>query len=164
MTDDVDRNRRHFLAVATAVTGGAGIALASIPFISSLKPSARAEAQGAPVEVAVGSLEPGEMIRVLWRGRLVFVLMRTSLLLSSADHPPRCILITSALPSEGKTVTAVNTAISLSQTGNPGRRGFVYPSGMRTSGTVRGRTGRGLVWRILLSLSWFEIRSLRPRL
>jgi ubiquinol-cytochrome c reductase iron-sulfur subunit len=77
MTDDVDRNRRHFLTVATAVTGGAGIALASIPFITSLKPSARAEALGAPVEVGVGSLEPGEMIRVIWRGRLIFVLRRS---------------------------------------------------------------------------------------
>lgn len=77
MTDDVDRNRRHFLTVATAVTGGAGIALASVPFITSLKPSARAEALGAPVEVALGSLEPGEMIRVIWRGRLIFVLRRT---------------------------------------------------------------------------------------
>ena len=82
MTDDVDRNRRHFLTVATAVTGGAGIALASIPFITSLKPSARAEALGAPVEVAVGSLEPGEMIRVLWRGKLVFILRRSDEMLS----------------------------------------------------------------------------------
>ena len=75
MTDDVDqidRNRRHFLTVATLVTGGAGIAAATIPFLSSLKPSARAQALGAPVEVPVGSLEPGEMIRVMWRGRLVF--------------------------------------------------------------------------------------------
>lgn len=76
MSDDVDRNRRHFLTVATVVTGGAGIAMASIPFISSLKPSARAQALGAPVEVPVGSLEPGEMIRVMWRGRLVFVMRR----------------------------------------------------------------------------------------
>ncbi len=76
MTDDVDRNRRHFLTVATLVTGGAGIAMAAIPFISSLKPSARAQALGAPVEVPIGSLEPGEMIRVMWRGRVVFVLRR----------------------------------------------------------------------------------------
>ena len=82
MSDDVDRNRRHFLTVATAVTGGAGIALASIPFITSLKPSARAEALGAPVEVALGSLEPGEMIRVLWRGKLVFILRRSDEMLS----------------------------------------------------------------------------------
>ena len=82
MSDDVDRDRRHFLTVATAITGGAGIALASIPFIASLKPSARAEALGAPVEVALGSLEPGEMIRVLWRGKLVFILRRSEEMLS----------------------------------------------------------------------------------
>ncbi len=82
MTDDVDRNRRHFLAVATAVAGGAGVVLASIPFITSLRPSARAEALGAPVEVAIGSLEPGEMMRVLWRGKLVFILRRSEEMLS----------------------------------------------------------------------------------
>ena len=78
MTDDVDRKRRHFLTVATAVTGGIGIVLASVPFLASLKPSARALALGAPVEVPLGSLEPGEMIRVMWRGRLVFVLRRSA--------------------------------------------------------------------------------------
>ena len=82
MTDDVDRNRRHFLAVATAVTGGAGIALAAVPFLSSFKPSARAEALGAPVEVPVGLLEPGEMIRIIWRGKLVYVLRRDQEMLS----------------------------------------------------------------------------------
>ncbi|MEX0706890.1 MAG: ubiquinol-cytochrome c reductase iron-sulfur subunit [Woeseia sp.] len=85
MTDDVDRNRRHFLTVATAVTGGVGIALASIPFLSSLKPSARAQALGAPVEVPLSSLEPGEMIRVTWRGRLVFVLRRSDDMLARLD-------------------------------------------------------------------------------
>jgi succinoglycan biosynthesis transport protein ExoP len=43
--------------------------------------------------------------------------IRTSLLLASADRPPRVVLVTSALPSEGKTSTAVNTAIALTQTG-----------------------------------------------
>ena len=55
---------------------------ASIPFLSSLKPSARAQALGAPVEVPVGNLEPGEMIRVMWRGRLVFVLRRSQEMLA----------------------------------------------------------------------------------
>jgi ubiquinol-cytochrome c reductase iron-sulfur subunit len=84
MTDDVDqldRNRRHFLTVATAVTAGAGIVAAAIPFLSSLKPSARAQALGAPVEVPVGTMEPGEMVRVMWRGRLVFVLRRSEAML-----------------------------------------------------------------------------------
>lgn len=82
MTDDVDRNRRHFLTVATAVTGGAGLIAATIPFVASMKPSARAQALGAPVEVPIGMLEPGEMIRVIWRGKLVYVLRRTAEMLS----------------------------------------------------------------------------------
>jgi ubiquinol-cytochrome c reductase iron-sulfur subunit len=82
MTDDVDRNRRHFLTVATVATGAVGAGLAAIPFISSLKPSARAQALGAPVEVPLGSMKPGEMVRVLWRGKLVFVLRRTDAMLA----------------------------------------------------------------------------------
>ena len=79
--DDLDRNRRHFLTVATVVTGVAGAGAALIPFLSSLKPSARAQALGAPVEVPLGSLQPGEMVRVMWRGKLVFVLRRTEAML-----------------------------------------------------------------------------------
>ena len=63
MTDDemdrIDQNRRHFLTVATAVTGIAGAGAAAVPFLSSLQPSARAQALGAPVEVPVGSMEAG---------------------------------------------------------------------------------------------------------
>jgi ubiquinol-cytochrome c reductase iron-sulfur subunit len=79
--DDVDRNRRHFLTVLTAVTGGVGIAAATVPFLASLRPSARALALGAPVEVPVGSLEPGEMIRTIWRGKLIYVVRRPKNLL-----------------------------------------------------------------------------------
>ena len=80
--DDLDRNRRHFLTVATVTTGVIGAGLVAIPFISSLKPSARAQALGAPVEVPLGSLQPGEMVRVIWRGKLVFVLRRTEAMLA----------------------------------------------------------------------------------
>jgi ubiquinol-cytochrome c reductase iron-sulfur subunit len=87
MTDDdldqIDRNRRHFLSIATAVTGLAGAGVAMYPFLASLKPSARAQALGAPVEVPIGMMEPGELVRVLWRGRLVFVLRRSEEMLSS---------------------------------------------------------------------------------
>ena len=43
--------------------------------------------------------------------------LRTSLLFSSAGKPPQTILVTSAQPSEGKTTTAINTAITLAQSG-----------------------------------------------
>jgi ubiquinol-cytochrome c reductase iron-sulfur subunit len=75
--DRIDRNRRHFLTVATVATGVAGAGAAAIPFLGALKPSARAQALGAPVEVPLGSIQPGELVRVLWRGRLVFVLRRS---------------------------------------------------------------------------------------
>ena len=74
---DVDNNRRHFLTLATATVGAVGAAAVAVPFLSSLKPSARAQALGAPVEVPLGSLEPGEMVRIVWRGRVVYVLRRT---------------------------------------------------------------------------------------
>jgi ubiquinol-cytochrome c reductase iron-sulfur subunit len=87
MTDDdldqIDRNRRHFLSIATAVTGLVGAGFAMYPFLASLKPSARAQALGAPVEVPIGMMEPGELVRVLWRGRLVFVLRRSEEMLSN---------------------------------------------------------------------------------
>ena len=87
MTDDdvdrIDRNRRHFLTVATVVTGVAGAGIAAVPFLSSLKPSARAQALGAPVEVPLASIQPGEMVRVLWRGKLVFVLRRDERMLAT---------------------------------------------------------------------------------
>jgi ubiquinol-cytochrome c reductase iron-sulfur subunit len=87
MTDDevLDRNRRHFLSVAAAVTGGVGVAAAAVPFLSSLQPSARARALGAPVEVSVGMLEPGEMVRVVWRGKVVYVVRRGEEMLARLD-------------------------------------------------------------------------------
>ena len=86
MKNEVDSNRRHFLTVATSVTGGLGIAMAAVPFLSSLKPSARARALGMPVEVPLGSLEPGEMIRVIWRGKVVSILKRTQEMLEHLQN------------------------------------------------------------------------------
>ncbi|MDJ0699673.1 MAG: ubiquinol-cytochrome c reductase iron-sulfur subunit [Woeseiaceae bacterium] len=85
MTDDdvVDNSRRHFLTVATIATGAVGAGLAAVPFLSSLKPSARAQALGAPVEVPLASIQPGEMVRVIWRGKVIFVLRRTEPMLAT---------------------------------------------------------------------------------
>ncbi len=87
--DDLDKNRRHFLTVATVVTGAVGAVAVGIPFISSLRPSARAQALGAPVEVPIGSMQPGEMVRVLWRGKLVFVLRRNAAMMAAPQVDPQ---------------------------------------------------------------------------
>jgi ubiquinol-cytochrome c reductase iron-sulfur subunit len=81
MSEDVDLSRRHFLGVATAVTGGVGAVFAATPFLASWQPSARAQALGAPVEVDIGKLEPGALLKVEWRGKPVWILRRTDVML-----------------------------------------------------------------------------------
>ena len=75
--------RRHFLTVATLVTGGAGAIATAVPFVSSFKPSARAQALGAPVEVDVSKLESGALLKVEWRGRPIYILHRTEEMLGT---------------------------------------------------------------------------------
>jgi len=86
MTDSTGFTRRHFLTVATAVTGGVGLAAAAVPFVSSFRPSARAQALGAPVEVDVSKLEPGALLKVEWRGRPIYILFRTEEMLQMLDR------------------------------------------------------------------------------
>src|SRR5690606_12292860 len=85
--EKLDESRRHFLLVATTATGLAGVGLTAVPFLSSWKPSARAQALGAPVEQAVDKIEPGAMVKVEWRGRAVFILRRTPEMLATLEDP-----------------------------------------------------------------------------
>jgi ubiquinol-cytochrome c reductase iron-sulfur subunit len=82
-SEGIDHKRRRFLTAATTVVGGVGTAFAAVPFLSSLQPSARAAAVGAPVEVDIGKLEPGQMITVRWRGKPVWVVHRTKEMLDA---------------------------------------------------------------------------------
>ncbi|MDX2426883.1 MAG: ubiquinol-cytochrome c reductase iron-sulfur subunit [Cycloclasticus sp.] len=73
----VDKRRRLFLtAAATAVTG-VGAVYVAVPFLKSMNPSARAKAAGAPVEADIAKLEQGQLIRVEWRGKPVWILKRS---------------------------------------------------------------------------------------
>jgi ubiquinol-cytochrome c reductase iron-sulfur subunit len=76
MSEEVDHSRRRLLTAATVGTGVIGVAFAAIPFLASWKPSARARALGAPVEVDASKLEAGQMLKVVWRGQAVFVVRR----------------------------------------------------------------------------------------
>lgn len=75
--DGVDTSKRQFLTVAASMVGAVGAGFMTVPFVSSMQPSARAQAAGAPVEVDISKIEPGQLIRVKWRGRPVWVLRRT---------------------------------------------------------------------------------------
>jgi len=85
MTEEVDTGRRHFLTVATIATGAVGAAFVAVPFLASWKPSARAKAMGAPVEVDVSKLEPGAMLKVEWRGKAIFIVNRTPQMLAQLE-------------------------------------------------------------------------------
>ncbi len=81
MSEKSDLNRRHFLTVATSVTGAVGVGFVAVPFVASWLPSARARALGAPIEVDISKLDDGSMVRVQWRGRPVWVVRRTQAML-----------------------------------------------------------------------------------
>jgi polysaccharide biosynthesis transport protein len=92
-------------------------ALAAIPMIDSL-PKRRLLLVGANDDA--NALPNSELlIHTDSRSSLAeaYRQLRTSILLSTAGHAPKSLLVTSSLPSEGKTTTAINTAISLAQTG-----------------------------------------------
>ena len=72
----VDGSRRTWL-IATTVVGGFGGVATVVPFVSSFAPSEKAKAAGAPVEVDISSLKPGDMMTVAWRGKPVWIINRT---------------------------------------------------------------------------------------
>ncbi|MCW8330467.1 ubiquinol-cytochrome c reductase iron-sulfur subunit [Photobacterium sp. SDRW27] len=77
----VSNGRRRFLTATTSVVGGLGAVAVAVPFIKSWNPSAKAKAAGAPVEVDISKLEDGQMVRVEWRGKPVWVVRRSDAIL-----------------------------------------------------------------------------------
>lgn len=78
----VDSGKRTWL-IASSCAGVVGGVAAAVPFVASFAPSERARAAGAPVEVDVSALKPGEMMTVEWRGKPVWIVRRTPQQLAS---------------------------------------------------------------------------------
>jgi ubiquinol-cytochrome c reductase iron-sulfur subunit len=77
MSDNaVDQGKRTWL-ITTSCAGAVGGVAAAVPFVSTFAPSERAKAAGAPVEVDIGALKPGEKVTVEWRGKPVWIVRRT---------------------------------------------------------------------------------------
>lgn len=73
----VDLKRRRMLLTATSAVGAVGVGFAAVPFLASWNPSAKAKAAGAPAEADISKLESGQLLRVKWRGKPVWVIRRT---------------------------------------------------------------------------------------
>ena len=74
--ETVNRKRR-FLLIVTTIIGAVGAAFTAIPFMASMRPSARARALGGPVNADIGKLKFGQMLTVEWRGKPVWIVRRT---------------------------------------------------------------------------------------
>jgi len=80
--EGVDPRRRRLLQITTGL-GVVGTAFVAAPFVMSMMPSARAKAAGAPVEVDISKIEPGQMLTIEWRGKPVWIVRRTPEMLAS---------------------------------------------------------------------------------
>jgi len=77
-----DKTRRNLVVATSAVGAAAGLG-AAVPFVASMWPSERARAAGAPVQVDLSRVAPGELAVIEWRGKPVWVLRRTPEMLAS---------------------------------------------------------------------------------
>jgi len=80
-----DKSRRKFLTGSLSIVGGTGAAATLWPFISSMAPSAKAKAAGAPVRVDISGLKDGEKIDLIWRKKPIWVVKRTKDMLDSIN-------------------------------------------------------------------------------
>ena len=72
----IDGGKRTWI-IASSCAGAVGAGFVAVPFVSSFEPSERARAAGAPVEVDISALKPGEKMTVEWRGKPVWIVRRT---------------------------------------------------------------------------------------
>ena len=81
----VNNGRRRFLTISTSVVGGAGVVGAAVPFIASWNPSAKAKAAGAPVEVNISKLQPGQLVRAEYRGKPIYIVRRSEEIIANLE-------------------------------------------------------------------------------
>jgi len=87
MNDDgIDISRRRFLTTTATVVGGVGVVATAVPFIATWRPSAKAKAIGAPVEVDISGLAAGARKIIKWQGKPVWIVRRGEQTLASLSE------------------------------------------------------------------------------
>jgi ubiquinol-cytochrome c reductase iron-sulfur subunit len=83
--DSAEPTRRDFLYIATGVVGAVGAAAAAWPLIAQMNPDASTIAAGAPIEVDLAPIAEGQVIKVFWRGKPIFINHRTKKEIEEAE-------------------------------------------------------------------------------
>jgi ubiquinol-cytochrome c reductase iron-sulfur subunit len=107
--------------------GGVGVGFVAVPFLKSWNPSAKALSAGAPVEVDISKLQPGQQLKVLWRKKPVWIVRRTEENLK--DLPglnDQLADPNSEVPQQPDYIKGV----SLYQGRIPGTHRYLYPPGL----------------------------------
>lgn len=78
-----NKGRRMLLLAGTGAVGAVGAGFVAWPFLASWQPSAKARVIGAPVEAFIGEMQPGQLIRLQWRGQTIGILRRTEEMLDN---------------------------------------------------------------------------------
>ena len=84
-SDSQDNSRRKFLTGSLSIVGGTGVAATLWPFLTSMAPSAKSKAAGAPVKVDISDLQDGDKIDLIWRKKPIWVVKRTKDMLESIN-------------------------------------------------------------------------------
>ncbi len=130
----VDLKKRRVLTAAATVVGAVGAGFVAVPFIASMQPSARAKAAGAPVEADISKLEMGQLLRVKWRGKPVWIVRRSPEMLAAlpgldsvlrdpdseqSEQPPYCKNTVRAIKPEFFVAVGICTHLGCSPTFRP---------------------------------------------
>ncbi len=78
--------RRDFLYIATGAVGAVGVAAALTPLISQMNPDASTIAAGAPVEIDLAPVADGQIVKVFWRSKPIFIFHRTKKEIEEAQN------------------------------------------------------------------------------
>ena len=81
-----EHTRRDFLYIATGAMGAVGAAAALVPLVAQMNPDASTIAAGAPIEVDLKPIVEGQVIKVFWRGKPIFINHRTKKQIEEAQN------------------------------------------------------------------------------
>jgi ubiquinol-cytochrome c reductase iron-sulfur subunit len=91
-TTNAEPTRRDFLFIATGATAAVGLGALAWPFVMQMAPDAATVAAGAPVELDLSPIAEGQIVKLFWRGKLIFVRHRTEAEILAARETPMAAL------------------------------------------------------------------------